>query len=65
MQQMKSIIIKPKNEILKRYVQYFLYFKKTDNTILNYTTFPNNNLCLAIYKQNEINYINHHKTNNS
>lgn len=61
---MKSIIIKPKNEILKRYVQYFLYFKKTDNAILNYTTFPNNNLCLSIYKQNKIDYVNYAKTNN-
>lgn len=63
MQKMKSIIIKPKNEILKRYVQYFLYFNKTDNNILNYTTFPNSNLCLAIYKENKIDYVNHLKTN--
>ncbi|MBG6063636.1 AraC-like DNA-binding protein [Flavobacterium sp. CG_9.1] len=61
---MKSIIIKPKNELLKKYVQYFLFFKKTDSTILNYTTFPNNNLCLSIYKQNKIDYLNHSKANN-
>ncbi len=61
---MKSIIIKPENEILKRYVQYFLFFKKTGNNIVNYTTFPNNNLCLAIYKQNEIDYLNKSKSNN-
>ncbi len=60
---MNSIIIKPKNEILKQYIQYFLYFKKTDTSILNYTTFPNKNLCLAIYKQNNINYINQSNTN--
>ncbi|WP_051935913.1 AraC family transcriptional regulator [Salegentibacter sp. Hel_I_6] len=61
---MKSVIIEPKNEVLKKYIQYFLFFKKTDNNILNYTTFPNNNLCLAIYKENAINYINHSKNNN-
>ncbi|WP_410221346.1 helix-turn-helix domain-containing protein [Pedobacter sp.] len=61
---MKSVIIKPKNEILKKYIQYFLFFKKTDNHILHYTTFPNNNLCLAIYKQNEVSYVNNLKTNN-
>lgn len=60
---MNSIIIKPKNETLKKYVQYFLYFKKTDSSILNYTTFPNKNLCLAIYKQNNINYLNQSNTN--
>lgn len=56
---MKSVIIKPKTEILNKYVQYFLFFKKTDSNFLRYTTFPNNNLCLAIYKENDINYINH------
>jgi len=54
---MKSVIIKPKNKILEKYVQYFLFFRKADNHFLNYTTFPNSNLCLAIYKENKINYI--------
>ena len=61
---MKSIIIKPENDLLKKYVQYFLFFKKMDTTPLNYTTFPNNNLCLTIYKQNTIDYVNHSKANN-
>lgn len=61
---MKSVIIKPRNEILKKYVQYFLFFEKTEGTLLNYVTFPNNNLCLAIYKENTINYINQSKINN-
>lgn len=60
---MNSVIIKPKNEILKKYIQYFLFFKKTDHQFLNYTTFPNNNLCLAIYKQNKISYINKNEIN--
>lgn len=41
---MNSTIIKPKNEILKKYVQYFLFFNKADHNALNYTTFPNKNL---------------------
>lgn len=61
---MKSVIIKPRNEILRKYVQYFLFFGKTDSTLLNYVTFPNNNLCLAIYKENNINYINQPQKNN-
>ncbi|WP_316802424.1 helix-turn-helix transcriptional regulator [Pedobacter nototheniae] len=61
---MEFVIIKPECEILKNYVQYFLFFKKTDNNTINYTTFPNNNLCLAIYKQNKINYINSVNQNN-
>lgn len=53
---MNSVIIKPKNEILKKYIQYFLFFKKKDDDFLEYTTFPNTNLCLAIYKQNKVSY---------
>lgn len=61
---MQSVIIKPKNEILKKHIQYFLFFNKTDKDFLTYTTFPNNNLCLAIYKENDIHYINQAKNNN-
>lgn len=55
---MNSVIIKPKNEILKNYVQYFLFFEKKNHDFLTYTTFPNSNLCLAIYKDNKIAYNN-------
>lgn len=61
---MKSVIIKPKNEFLKQYIQYFLFFKKCENSLLNYTTFPNTNLCLAIYKENDIQYTNKSNLNN-
>ncbi|MFD2919278.1 helix-turn-helix domain-containing protein [Terrimonas rubra] len=61
---MKSVIIKPRTDILKQYIQYFLFFKKTDSDFLHYTTFPNSNLCLAIYKENNVNYITS-KTGNS
>ncbi|RAJ00392.1 AraC-like DNA-binding protein [Chitinophaga skermanii] len=53
---MQSIIIKPKHPVLQQYVQYFLFFKKQDATFLQYVTFPNNNLCLAIYKENHVQY---------
>ena len=53
---METIIIKPINEILKKYVQYFLFLRKSDSNLINYTTFPNSNLCLAIYRQNSVNY---------
>lgn len=55
---MNTVIIKPKNQMLKKYVQFFMFFKKDNTNILNYTTFPNSNLCLSIYKQNNVNYIN-------
>jgi len=61
---MKSVIIRPQSELLKKHVQYFLFFKKTDGTPLKYTTFPNNNLCLALYKENRIAYDNHAGQNN-
>ena len=61
---MESVIIKPKNELLKKYVQYFLFFRKPDAGFLSYSTFPNNNLCLAIYKENKIDYTRHSDSNN-
>lgn len=54
---MQSVIIKPKSEILKQYIQYFLFFKKDSDQTLKYTTFPNTNLCLSIYKENSIDYM--------
>lgn len=60
---MKSVIIKPRNEVLKRHIQYFLFFHKNNDHFLTYTTFPNNNLCLAIYKENDVDYINDPKNN--
>jgi AraC-like DNA-binding protein len=53
---MESVVIKPKSVVLKRYIDYFLFFKKDDNKLIRYATFPNNNLCLAIYNNNDIDY---------
>ncbi|MGZ3873342.1 MAG: helix-turn-helix domain-containing protein [Mucilaginibacter sp.] len=55
---MKTVIVKPQNEILRNHIEYFLFLKKSDKNFLNYSTFPNNNICLAIYKENRINYNN-------
>jgi len=55
---MKTVIVKPQNEILKKHIEYFLFLKKSDDNLLNYSTFPNNNICLAIYKENHIHYNN-------
>lgn len=51
-------IIKPKHPELKNYVQYFLFFENGSKNNVTYTTFPNNNLCLAIYKNNRVEYKN-------
>ena len=48
---METIILKPQHELLKRYIEYFLFLDKRDNNLVDYTTFPNNNLCLAIYME--------------
>ena len=54
---METIILRPENELLNKYVEYFLFLRKSDNNLINYTTFPNSNLCLAIYKQNKVSYV--------
>ncbi|RZK38740.1 MAG: AraC family transcriptional regulator [Pedobacter sp.] len=60
---METKILKPQHELLKRYIEYFLFLDKHDNNLVNYTTFPNNNLCLAIYRQNKVSYTRDPKTN--
>ncbi|WP_231425326.1 AraC family transcriptional regulator [Pedobacter sp. Leaf250] len=49
--------------MLKKFVQYFLFFRKPDAGLVSYSTFPNNNLCLAIYKENKIEYTSDSKSN--
>lgn len=51
---MKTEIIKPRHPELKNIIQYFIIFKSESVKHIEYTTFPNTNLCLAIYKQNKI-----------
>lgn len=61
---MQPVIIKPINPVLKKYIHYFLFFKKDDDLVLNYTTFPNNNLCLGLYKENTVEHITQSGVNN-
>jgi AraC-like DNA-binding protein len=42
---------------LAGYIQSFLFFRSHGEQVVNYTTFPNTNLCLAIYGQNDVSYI--------
>jgi len=60
---LNTTIIKPENLVLKQYVEYFLFLHKKDGTPVRYTTFPNNNVCLAIYKHNHIDYQHNEKVN--
>jgi AraC-like DNA-binding protein len=60
---LKTIIVKPENMVLKQYVEYFLFLQKKDGIPVQYSTFPNNNLCLAIYRQNHVDYQRGEKVN--
>lgn len=51
---MKTTIIHPTHPELKKYIQYFILFNAENTANVNYTTFPNINLCLSIYKHNTI-----------
>lgn len=60
---LKTIIVKPENIVLKQYVEYFLFLQKKDGIPVQYSTFPNNNLCLAIYRHNHVDYQRDEKVN--
>lgn len=51
---MNTEIIKPHHHQLENIIQYFIVFKSEEAQNIEYTTFPNTNLCLSIYKQNNI-----------
>lgn len=48
-----SKVIKPQSLILQQYVDFFLFLNSSKDTQHTYTTYANNNLCLAIYKSNK------------
>lgn len=60
---MKVHIIQVQSPVLKSYIQYFIFFKHTDTNLFTYTTFPNTNLCLAVYKQNNVVFANSRDSN--
>jgi AraC-like DNA-binding protein len=53
---MNTSIIPVSHPALKAYIQYFIFFTHTTSDRFSYQTFPNTNLCLAIYKENKIRY---------
>jgi AraC-like DNA-binding protein len=53
---MDTSIIPVSHPTLKACIQYFIFFTHSTGDRLSYQTFPNTNLCLAIYKENKIRY---------
>jgi AraC-like DNA-binding protein len=60
---METRIVGVNDSNLSQYIQSFLFFKSQSSQPIKYTTFPNINLCLAIYGQNHVSYI-HNDTQN-
>lgn len=54
---LETKILPVQNPLLKDCIQYFIFFKASCNEKISYRTFPNTNLCLALYKQNEVEYL--------
>jgi AraC-like DNA-binding protein len=54
---MKVEIIDIQHKLLSQYIQSFLFISASGAMPYAYTTFPNTNLCLAIYRSNSIDYI--------
>jgi len=53
---MNTRIVHVQHPALKAYIQYFIFFTHSTVDRFSYQTFPNTNLCLAIYKDNHIDY---------
>lgn len=51
---MEVAVVYNRHPALTAIIDYFLFFQKTDNHPLAYQTFPNTNLCLALYKHNRV-----------
>lgn len=54
---MHTTIIPVKSLALQEYIQYFIFFKHENGVNFKYRTFPNTNLCLSVYNQNQVEYI--------
>ncbi len=50
---MKSTLLIPTHPLLKKYIEYFLFFESTRESI-SYKTYPNTNFCLALYEGNKV-----------
>jgi AraC-like DNA-binding protein len=53
---METHIVHIRHPALKAYIQYFIFFTQETVDRFSYQTFPNTNLCLAIYKDNNVTY---------
>jgi AraC-like DNA-binding protein len=53
---MNTLILPVRHPLLRHYVQSFLFFNKKTDQGFTYTTFPNTNVCLAIYRNSSITY---------
>lgn len=53
---MKAAVIDVQHPQLACLIESFIFFSKTDASPVQYTTFPNTNLCLAIYADSSIHY---------
>lgn len=54
---METKIVSVQNPLLADCVQYFIFFNSSFDKKISYRTFPNTNVCLAIYKQNKVEYL--------
>lgn len=54
---MEFKIIKPQSQHLKKSIDYFLFIKSSSKHLIDsYTTIPNTNVCLSLYKNNTIHW---------
>ena len=60
---MNTRIIPIRDPVLKNYLQYFIFFNHDGKGAFQYSTFPNTNLCLALYKQNDTVFVRDSKEN--
>jgi len=47
-------VIKPRHPLIADFVEYFLFFKNDKGIANTYYTYPNTNLCLAVFRQSKI-----------
>ncbi|QZK89304.1 helix-turn-helix transcriptional regulator [Flavobacterium sp. CHNK8] len=51
---MKTKIVYPKNPLLKKFIQYFLFLTKGDTEMVSQLCYPNTNHCLSLIKGGEM-----------
>jgi len=52
---MKTIVIYPKNRLLKKYIKYFLFIQNSDSKYTKkHVCYPNTNHCLGLHKGNKL-----------